>query len=378
MYKIKRIILGIAFSIFSTSTMLSAEELNLDDFLLLLQFSTIQTASKGQYSATQAGQSRFEDPKDWYTPKDLADFFAMASGDRTSTNTFYGICFDYAFNLYNTLWEASIYEEGLFDSIENISEVFVAATSDDPNIISLYEVPRGQWGDGRIYSDWYDLDAGQLWGKKNNLPMLNGVYVKYRGFKRVKAHLNACNHAWVWVLDKDGTWFWLDPTYTDNTGFIYFGYVKNEEEVFMEPDQRLTKQKTQLYAFYNDIIFKNYFPFLNYNLNNTVYTVYTIDYPLKSDSEDYKELLWYWKMESNEIVFSDFNGSDLALELLTINKLNLTVQEHYWNKKKITEYFESIGLEKKEAQELSEKFDKVNHGIIRYMSSNSRNFRIMK
>lgn len=375
MVRIKKTLIGFLIIFASIFTRLYAEKLSLDDLLLILQFSNITTACKGQYSATQADKSRFEDPEDWYKPRDLADFFAITSGDRTSTETFYGICFDYAFDLYKTLWESTTYVEG-FTYVENISEVYVAATFDDPNQVLLYEIPRGEYGDGRIYSDWWDLDAGQRWGKQNNLPMLNGVYVNYCGYKKVKAHLNACNHAWVWVLTQDGTWFWLDPTYTDNTGFLYYGYVKDGKEVFMEPKKILSKQNSQLYASYKNIRLEYYTPPINSNITKTRYRVYTVEYPL--NSEDFKELLYHWNLDKNEFYFGELQGGDTELELITINKFNLGVREHYWNKRELLNYFESIGLDNKNALELCEEFDKTNHAIIKYVDNNSTIFRIMK
>ena len=67
-----------------------------DSFLSILQDLAKQTACIGSYSATQAGGGWYDDPHDYYTPQMLAERFKKMSGERTRTQTFYGVCFDYA------------------------------------------------------------------------------------------------------------------------------------------------------------------------------------------------------------------------------------------------------------------------------------------
>jgi hypothetical protein len=49
----------------------------------------------------------------------------------------------------------------------------------------------------------------------------------------------ATDHAWLWIMRNDGVWFWIDPTWTDNSGYVVYGYVDNGEEVQLRPDKEL-------------------------------------------------------------------------------------------------------------------------------------------
>lgn len=74
----------------------------------------------------------------------------------------------------------------------------------------------------------------------------NGVYVKTYGsasFRDVKTHkmLNGertLDHAWLWIMRNDGICFWVDPTWTDNLGYVVYGYVANGEEIQLRPDEK--------------------------------------------------------------------------------------------------------------------------------------------
>ena len=74
-----------------------------DDFTDALQELCVEAACVGVYSATQSGGGWYEDPYDYYTPNMCAEYFADIFGDKTRTETFYGVCFDYAQYAYNFL-----------------------------------------------------------------------------------------------------------------------------------------------------------------------------------------------------------------------------------------------------------------------------------
>ena len=38
-------------------------------------------------------------------------------------------------------------------------------------------------------------------------------------------------------MRNDGVWFWIDPTWTDNLGYVVYGYVSNGEEIQCRPDK---------------------------------------------------------------------------------------------------------------------------------------------
>jgi hypothetical protein len=56
----------------------------------------------------------------------------------------------------------------------------------------------------------------------------------------VQAHGNATVHAWLWVYSNDGTIYWIDPTWTDTAGYIWWGVVENGREVQRDSSQRLS------------------------------------------------------------------------------------------------------------------------------------------
>jgi hypothetical protein len=64
----------------------------------------------------------------------------------------------------------------------------------------------------------------------------NGVYLKENSRHKVYTHDGATGHAWLWVQHNNGTWYWIDPTWTDNTGYVWWGMVENGKEVQYYPD----------------------------------------------------------------------------------------------------------------------------------------------
>jgi tetratricopeptide (TPR) repeat protein len=64
---------------------------------------------------------------------------------------------------------------------------------------------------------------------------MNGIYLKENSRKNVRSHGDATWHAWLWVFANDGTIYWIDPTWTDNAGYVWWGIVQNGREVQMRP-----------------------------------------------------------------------------------------------------------------------------------------------
>ncbi len=69
--------------------------------------------------------------------------------------------------------------------------------------------------------------------KEEATSIQNGLYIKTygeRGNRNIKTHHlgnqgeRATNHACLWIERADGVWFWIDPTWTDNLGYIVYGY----------------------------------------------------------------------------------------------------------------------------------------------------------
>ena len=200
-----------------------------DDFTNILQDLAMQTACLGKYSNAEAGNYSIPDPHDYYTPEMMAQRFSKMSGNRTRIQTFYGICFDYAQAAWDDIkrYQASYNRAGMRNQ-----EWYIAAVDDNPNYITLYDpIPdeRVQWN-GYGYVDKRD-------GKY--LRKLNGVYCKKKSDKYVTAHgSNTTYHAWLWVQRTNGTWYWIDPTWTDNTGYVWYGKVSGDREIELTPDMR--------------------------------------------------------------------------------------------------------------------------------------------
>ena len=193
-----------------------------DSFTDAIQDLAVRTACVGQYSATEAGGGWNEDPHDFYTPQMIASRLAQESGNMTRTSTFYGVCFDYAQFAFDYIeWNLNYYKSvGLYER-----QFWLAGTDNNSNTIEL-----------------------QYPGNKNDYSVIqNGVYVKRPAnnpFRSIKTHrLNnqgnrAIHHAWVWIQRADGVQFWIDPTWTDNLGYVVYGYVSSSgEEIQCRPNR---------------------------------------------------------------------------------------------------------------------------------------------
>jgi hypothetical protein len=190
---------------------------NADDLADLLQDLAIQTACIGMYSATEASKidgviNRYDDPRDWYTPPLMATRFAQMSGNMTRTAMFYGICFDYA----QFAWEdIKKYQRAYNKAGMKGQQWYIAAAfPEDPNTIILYDPVSPE----------------------KSSRNLNGVPVREHARHKVYTHDGASGHAWLWVQHNNGTWYWIDPTFTDNTGYVWWGMVENGKEVTYYPD----------------------------------------------------------------------------------------------------------------------------------------------
>lgn len=213
----KRVILSIILT-------LSLTGLFADTFTDAIQDLAIQTACVGMYSMTEASGGWYEDPHDWYTPQDMAERFAKMSGDMTRTTTFYGVCFDYAQFAFNDVKKYADWyrQQGLYEN-----QFWMAGVHENYNTIEL-------------------MSPGTA---SDHTRKQNGVYIKtYSSSNRsVKTHkrldgTHATHHAWLWIQRADDVWFWIDPTWTDNLGYVVYGCVANGEEIQCRPDPKLCKK----------------------------------------------------------------------------------------------------------------------------------------
>jgi hypothetical protein len=186
-----------------------------NDLADILQNLAVQTACLGRYTKEQTGVyaiSSYDDPKDWYNPQMIENRFAKISGNMTRNNVFYGVCFDYA----QFAWENIKRNQNFYNKagMRN-QEWYIAITNaNDPNTIILYTSAS----------------------RERATTISNGVYLQETFRYRVLAHDKTTSHAWLWVQHKNGTWYWIDPTWTDNTGYVWWGIVKEGKEVQYSPD----------------------------------------------------------------------------------------------------------------------------------------------
>ena len=189
-----------------------------DSFTDAIQDLAMQTACLGQYSAAEAGGSRYDDPPNYYTPRTLAEHFAKMSGNMTRTITFYGVCFDYAQFAYQDIekYKSWYNKQGMYEN-----KYWIAGTHENTNLIILQ----------------YPGTKGDRIGDR--ITVQNGVHlvIPNGGERYVKTHSGATHHAWVWIERADGVQFWIDPTWTDNSGYVVYGYVKNGEEIQCRPSK---------------------------------------------------------------------------------------------------------------------------------------------
>ena len=187
-----------------------------DSFTDAIQDLAIQTACIGQYSATQAGGGWYDDPHDYYTPPMMAERFKDMSGNMTRTTTFYGVCFDYAQSAYQDIekYQSWYNKQGMYEN-----KFWIAGTHENNNL-TILQYPGT---------------------RSNHTTVQNGVYViiPSGGELNVKTHDGAIHHAWVWIERADGVQFWIDPTWTDNLGYVVYGYVKNGHGVQCRPSREI-------------------------------------------------------------------------------------------------------------------------------------------
>jgi tetratricopeptide (TPR) repeat protein len=180
-----------------------------------LQWLAVQTACLGQYSNAQIGEYWKPDPRDNYQVPNIREYLAGQSGNRTRTLTFYGICFDYAQSAYNAISASRSYYEGL--GMKSGQWYIAAAFQSSREIVLFRPVTQGQ-----------------------HTMVLNGEYVKEITRFNMQTHDGATAHGWLWVYANDGTIYWIDPTWTDNSGYVVWGVVRNGREEPRAPAARLS------------------------------------------------------------------------------------------------------------------------------------------
>ncbi|MDE5898363.1 MAG: hypothetical protein K2H09_03755 [Treponemataceae bacterium] len=172
-----------------------------------LQWLAVKTACMCKYDMAYAGDFSTPNPEDCYTTSTIKPYLAQRGNTTRGTMTCEGICFDYA------AW--AVDRELKNGNYSGISRWWMVGTHNNPNQIALYRIANK----GERYS-----------------AIMNGTPVVDFEYQLVRAHGNATTHAWVWVQANDGTIYWIDPTWTDNTGRPVYGVVRNGQEIQLSPD----------------------------------------------------------------------------------------------------------------------------------------------
>jgi tetratricopeptide (TPR) repeat protein len=176
-----------------------------------LQWLAVQTACTDVYSYSARGQYK-PDPTDHYRRAYLSEYLNK-NKNAIKTGPNYGVCWDYAKNTYEYITRNAQYYGNL-----GLKEWYLAVSEDRPGYVVLYDlVPRDQ--------------ATLLMWKEDPVKEITRRNVQYHG--------GTTNHAWIWVIANDGTIYWFDPTWTDNSGYVRWGIVRNGREEDARPLDRL-------------------------------------------------------------------------------------------------------------------------------------------
>jgi tetratricopeptide (TPR) repeat protein len=179
-----------------------------------LQWLAVQIACLSIYNQAQTGDFTLEDPYDYYQPSAIREYLTSLSGGETQNTMTYGICFNYAQLAYNDISQYRSYYEKLG---MRTNGWYIAGVFDNSGQIILFDpVSRNQ-----------------------ATMVVNGVAVRENSRQNIRTHGGATKHAWLWVYGNDGTIYWIDPTWTDNSGQVVWGIVRNGMEVQMQPRQDL-------------------------------------------------------------------------------------------------------------------------------------------
>ena len=202
----KKTIFNIAILFITTSVF--AQTVN--DFERLLQMKAVETASYGTYILPGSPT-----PYDYYTVSTLNRIPFTNNGQTASTERFNGVCMDYSVWMYKSITEnKAIFERHGMSP----NQYFIAVSTKNPNDgITLYKLANRNNSDIRI----------------------NNYYLKRHRHLSATPHDNNTNHAWIIIQHNNGTLYWVDPTWTDNTGRVVFGTIINNKEVSKKPIENL-------------------------------------------------------------------------------------------------------------------------------------------
>ena len=177
-----------------------------------LQWLAVKIACKGVYDMAYTGDFRAKNPTDYYKTSFIKSYLAKNDGKASKgTILFEGICFDYADFAYQELKEN---------------------TKDYPDVVDFWMV--GTFEDSSDIVTYKLAEAGE-----NPTMTINRTPVVVYSHNHILAHDGATNHAWFWVQTTDGIVYWVDPTWTDNSGRPVYGIVRGGREIQFTPSSSL-------------------------------------------------------------------------------------------------------------------------------------------
>lgn len=176
-----------------------------------LQWLAVKIACKGVYDMAYTGDFKAKNPTDYYKTSFIKRYLTKNGTSSRGTTLFEGICFDYADFAYKEL------STNRKEYSSKISNFYMVGSFKDPNTIVVYRIAKS--------------------GEAHNT-IINGTPVIVYSQRQIRAHENATFHAWFWVQAKDGTMYWVDPTWTDNSGRPVYGIVRGGQEIELKADQR--------------------------------------------------------------------------------------------------------------------------------------------
>lgn len=169
-----------------------------------LQWLAVKIACKGIYDMAYTGDFTAKNPTDYYKTSFIKRYLAKNGDVSKGTDLFEGICFDYADFAYREL------RDHKNDYSSRIAKFWMVGTFNDPNDIVAYRIAKD--------------------GEHSDMPINNTPVVVFN-HNHILAHDNATRHAWFWVQTTDGTMYWVDPTWTDNSGHPVYGIVRGGKEI---------------------------------------------------------------------------------------------------------------------------------------------------
>ena len=176
-----------------------------------LQWLSVKIACIGKYDMAYTGDFKAKNPLDNYTTSYIKSYLAKNGSTTRGTITFEGICFDYADCAYQELSKNK-------RNYNNVKDFWMVSTFTNSNEIVTYRLANNS---------------------ENPTMTINGSPVVVYTHEKIKAHGDATNHAWFWIQSTAGTVYWIDPTWTDNTGRPVYGIVRNGREESLTPSEEL-------------------------------------------------------------------------------------------------------------------------------------------